>query len=311
MAPSAFMKRSLIFVHRWLGIALCVVFLLWFPSGIGMMYWTYPDVSRDDRLERAPALDPSTIKLSPAEALKALGVDDDPGAIRLNTFDGRPVYRIGGFGGQSIVYADTGGEQLEVAMDMVRRAAAAWTGQKVETATVEEMTDVDQWTVQTRLRDLQPLYKFSFPTGEPVYISANTARFWSALCRLVSAARGRSRTEPFTPTEALGAEARGLLALAGPHLPEETVALLREAFGRERLFLAIHDRLLHRDRRGQQLQQARAARYRLEAVVTGGVRFARRYAPAMAKRISSVLGVGFSSRSALAIIRMPGVQNPH
>jgi error-prone DNA polymerase len=99
---------------------------------------------------------------------------------------------------------------------------------------------------------------------------------WSALCRLVSVARGRSRTEPFTPTEALGAEARGLLALAGPHLPEETVALLREAFGRERLFLSIHDRLLHRDRRGQQLQQARAARYRLEAVVTGGVRFARR-----------------------------------
>jgi hypothetical protein len=174
MAPSAFFKRSLIFIHRWLGIALCVVFLLWFPSGIGMMYWTYPDVSRDDRLERSPALDPSTIKLSPAGALKALGVDDDPGQIRLNTFDGRPVYRIGGFGGQSIVYADTGGEQLEVPMDMVRRAAAAWTGQKVETATVEEMTDVDQWTVQTRLRDLQPLYKFSFPDGQQVYISANT-----------------------------------------------------------------------------------------------------------------------------------------
>jgi len=174
MAPPVFIKRSLIFIHRWLGIALCVVFLLWFPSGIGMMYWGFPDVSRDDRLERSPALDPSTIKLSPAEALKAVGADDDPGQIRLNTFDGRPAYRIGGFAGQSIVYADTGDEQLEVPMDMVRRAAAAWTGQKVETATVDEMTDVDQWTVQTRLRDLQPLYKFSFPNGEQVYISANT-----------------------------------------------------------------------------------------------------------------------------------------
>jgi hypothetical protein len=29
--------RSLILVHRWVGIAICVVFLLWFPSGIGMM----------------------------------------------------------------------------------------------------------------------------------------------------------------------------------------------------------------------------------------------------------------------------------
>src|SRR5262245_5232446 len=174
MAPSVFVKRSLIFVHRWLGITLCVVFLLWFPSGIGMMYWTYPDVSRDDRLERAAALDVSTIKLSPAEALKALGSDDSPGQIQLNTFDGRPVYRVGGFGGQSIVYADTGDEQLEVPMDMVHRAAAKWTGQDVKSATVEEMSDVDQWTVQTRLRDLQPLYKFSFPDGQQVYISANS-----------------------------------------------------------------------------------------------------------------------------------------
>jgi hypothetical protein len=61
-----------------------------------------------------------------------------------------------------------------VPIDMVHRAAASWTGQRVETATVEEMTDVDQWTVQTRLRDLQPLYKFSFPDGQQVYISANT-----------------------------------------------------------------------------------------------------------------------------------------
>ena len=174
MAVSVFIKRSLIFIHRWLGITLCVVFLLWFPSGIGMMYWSYPDVSRDDRLERSPALDASTIKLSPAEALKVLGAEDDPGAIRLNTFDGRPAYRVGGFGGQSIVYADTGEEQLAVSMETVHRAAAAWTGQRAETATVEEMTDVDQCTVQTRLRDLQPLYKFSFPDGQQVYISANT-----------------------------------------------------------------------------------------------------------------------------------------
>ena len=39
------LKRSLILVHRWLGVALCLVFLLWFPSGIGMMYWDFPSVS--------------------------------------------------------------------------------------------------------------------------------------------------------------------------------------------------------------------------------------------------------------------------
>ena len=91
------LKRVLIFVHRWLGVALCLIFLLWFPSGIGMMYWDYPSVSRGDRLERSAALDASTIKLSPAEAAAVLG-GDEPAQARLNTFDGRPVYRFGSGG---------------------------------------------------------------------------------------------------------------------------------------------------------------------------------------------------------------------
>ena len=66
------MKRSLIFVHRWLGVALCLFFLLWFPSGIGMMYWDFPSVTAADRLDRAAALDPSTIRLSAAQAFAAL-----------------------------------------------------------------------------------------------------------------------------------------------------------------------------------------------------------------------------------------------
>ena len=48
-------------------------------------------------------------------------------------------------------YADTGDEHLEVPTEMVQRAASAWTGQPVSSASVEEMTEVDQWTVQTRL----------------------------------------------------------------------------------------------------------------------------------------------------------------
>ena len=43
-------KRGLIFVHRWMGVALCLLFLLWFASGIGMMYWEYPLIMPEDRL---------------------------------------------------------------------------------------------------------------------------------------------------------------------------------------------------------------------------------------------------------------------
>ena len=39
------MIKTAVFLHRWLGVALCLFFLLWFPSGIGMMYWDFPAVT--------------------------------------------------------------------------------------------------------------------------------------------------------------------------------------------------------------------------------------------------------------------------
>src|SRR5215213_4897230 len=164
------MKRALIFVHRWLGVALCLVFLIWFPSGIGMMYWNYPSVSPADRLDRAPALDASTIVLSPAEAYAKLGTDDPPGPVRLNMFDGRPVYRFRA----GTIYADTGEEQIEVPDAMLRRVASVWTGQPVSAAQIEAVNAVDQWTLQTNLRDLEPVFKFSWSNGEQVYVSQGT-----------------------------------------------------------------------------------------------------------------------------------------
>src|SRR5215472_11904463 len=69
-----YILRFLIFFHRWVGIALCVVFLLWFPSGIGMMYWGFPGVSAEDRLDHSPKLDPARIVLSPEEAAEKAGI---------------------------------------------------------------------------------------------------------------------------------------------------------------------------------------------------------------------------------------------
>ena len=158
--------RLLIFLHRWVGIALCLIFLLWFPSGIGMMYWTFPAVSNNDRLDHSPKLNPSTIMLSPTEAAAKVGMQEiSPGEIRLNAFDGRPVYRLGGSEGSHIVYADTGEEQTEVSSEMRHRIAAAWTGQPTDQASLESVKEVDQWTVSGRLRNLRPLYKYSWPDG--------------------------------------------------------------------------------------------------------------------------------------------------
>jgi hypothetical protein len=163
-------KRSVLVLHRWLGVALCLFFLIWFPSGIGMMYWDFPSVTAEDRLERSPGLDRSSIRLSPSEALAALQERRPPDQIRLNTFDGRPVYRIRMGRDERMVYADTGATHADISQELMARVASAWSGQSAQAATIEPI-EVDQWTVQGSVRSLRPLWKYSWPNGEQVYVS--------------------------------------------------------------------------------------------------------------------------------------------
>ncbi len=80
------MLRVLIVLHRWVGVALCLLFLLWFPSGIGMMYWGFPSVTEADRLARAPALDAGQVTLTPQAAARTLRLDPRrPDRMRLTT----------------------------------------------------------------------------------------------------------------------------------------------------------------------------------------------------------------------------------
>src|SRR5438270_12205903 len=105
------LKRTAIFLHRWLGVVLCLLFALWFPSGFVMMYWDYPSVTPADRFAHLAPLDPASIKVSVQDAAAKAEVED-VGSVRLTTFAGRPIYRFGGRGDSAVVYADTGDEQL-------------------------------------------------------------------------------------------------------------------------------------------------------------------------------------------------------
>ena len=167
-------KKTAILCHRWMGVAFCLLFAWWFVSGIFMMYWDYPSVSEADRLERAPILDATQVKLSPAEAYAALDSDQAPGSTRLEVFDGRPAYYFRTGRSETIVYADTGEQQDVFPPELNLRTAAAWTGQQASAAKVEEITEPDQWTLEGDLRNLMPLLKYSWPDGDQVYVSENT-----------------------------------------------------------------------------------------------------------------------------------------
>ena len=84
----------LVYSHRWLGIAGCVLFVAWFISGVVMMYARMPTLASEERLARATPLDLSTATIAPADAASRAGTRGSN--LQVSRYGDRPVYRFGG-----------------------------------------------------------------------------------------------------------------------------------------------------------------------------------------------------------------------
>src|SRR6187431_931388 len=87
-------RSLLVYTHRWLGIAGCVLFVAWFASGIVMMYARMPTLANEERVARADDLDLSTARVPLTDAARTAGGRID--GVRVTMLDGRPAYRFGG-----------------------------------------------------------------------------------------------------------------------------------------------------------------------------------------------------------------------
>ena len=154
-------RRAVILSHRYLGIVLSLLVIMWCATGITMMYWGgMPRVTPELRLERMQAVDFSRVQLTPAQAAER--ADLDPiGRATLATLLDRPVYRFGSRN-PTIVFADTGELFDELSVDQAQAVAAAFAHVPVsQVHQLGTMHEVDQWTLQTPL----PLHKFSVDDG--------------------------------------------------------------------------------------------------------------------------------------------------
>src|SRR4051794_8267996 len=85
---------AMVFVHRWLGIAGGLLFLLWFLSGIAMIYVRMPDLEDHERLAHSAEIRAEDLLVSPQEAA-ALAQQSPSSPVELAMLGARPVYRFG------------------------------------------------------------------------------------------------------------------------------------------------------------------------------------------------------------------------
>ena len=167
------MRRWLILTHRYLGIPLSALFVLWFASGIVMMYaGGMPSLTPQLRLERLPALDLPRVRLSPADAAEHLHLGRAPARASLLMVMNRPAYRFD----DATVFADTGALLDDIGPAEARPVVSRFTGlPEVDVLYVGTLRQSDQWTLTQRRQ--MPVYKFRVDdaAGSELYVSPRTA----------------------------------------------------------------------------------------------------------------------------------------
>ena len=182
-------KRWLFLTHRWLGIALCLLFAMWFASGVVMMYVGYPKLTAQERLAHLPALPAppaDAALLSPQQALARAGWQHALQELRLNAGTaGKPVYVLTGPadktqpGGKrtTVVDAITGELLREVDANTALASAAAWAGPSAEPAQALHYLGTVQEDAATHSRALdahRPLHVVALADGTWLYLSSRS-----------------------------------------------------------------------------------------------------------------------------------------
>jgi hypothetical protein len=150
----------LVTVHRWVGTALCLVFAVWFASGIVMMYAGYPVLGEGAKLARTPSLDTAAVRLTPSEAYARAGLDAHVEHVRLGMLLGRPTYFFVTGEGWISVGADDGAPRT-VDEAAALRIAREFLGKEAEPRYEGLHTLPDQWTIYSSWAPYLPSHDFS------------------------------------------------------------------------------------------------------------------------------------------------------
>jgi uncharacterized iron-regulated membrane protein len=169
-------RRFLILTHRYLGIVFSALIVMWFATGITMMYvGGMPRLTPELRLERIAPVDVAKVRLTPAEAVDRAELSDPPTRATLLAVLGRPAYRFSVGRDSTTVFADTGEVADEFTVAQTRDVAARFMRVPLDKVRyVATLDDTDQWTLG--MGRIFPLHKFAVDDGEgsELYVSPTT-----------------------------------------------------------------------------------------------------------------------------------------
>ena len=166
--------RLLLLVHRYLGIAVGLLVVMWCLSGVVMMYVSYPALRERARLERLAPLDWSNCCTISA----ALPAAASAGKAQIEMLAGRPVLYLGLASNSRPIDLLTGAAIERISAGQAASVARNFSERTLGVPRLLGLIDHDQWTVSGDFNADRPLFHFALgdAAGTELYVSSITGR---------------------------------------------------------------------------------------------------------------------------------------
>jgi len=172
------MMGAIVLSHRWLGIAFCLLFAMWFATGIVMHFVPFPSLTEAERFAGLAPVERGPLTTPVADAVAASGIIDATRVRLIERSDG-PVYVVSGPSRLRAVRATDGQDasvsSAEVAL-VIAQAHARRRGLDATHAGIVAHADYDQWSVPNGFDRHRPLFRVALgdAAGTEVYVSSVT-----------------------------------------------------------------------------------------------------------------------------------------
>jgi hypothetical protein len=172
------MMGAIVLLHRWLGIAFCLLFAMWFATGIVMHFMPFPSLTEAERIAGLLPLNRGQTLMAVNDAVIASGITDATRVRLVRRSDG-PVYVVSGASRARAVRASDGADASVVSPDVALVIAQDHARQRrLDPAHAEVLArdDYDQWSVPNGFDRYRPLFRVALgdAAATVVYVSSLT-----------------------------------------------------------------------------------------------------------------------------------------
>src|ERR1700742_2687406 len=141
--------NALVLLHRWLGIGFCLLFAMWFASGIVMHFVPFPSLTEAERFAGLAPVERGEAIMAAADAVAASGIADATRVRLIQRSDG-PVYVVSGPSRVRALHASDGADASVESLDLALAIAQAYVrsrGLDAPHLAIVAHADYDQWSV--------------------------------------------------------------------------------------------------------------------------------------------------------------------